>query len=764
MSVPRFNTVIVAIVLLSSTLTAGEEVFRSDGDGIDKSNVVWNSPSERALDSMPIGNGDIGLNVWVEKKGDAHEGDLLFYIAKSDSVSENGDLLKLGRIRVHLTPNIIQDDKTFRQELHLRNGEITVSTGANQENRLRIWVDANRLEIHVEANSAEPCELRAQVELWRNTPRTIDPKSQEMHGMYELSGAPTPLVVEPDVVLPANNNALTWFHRNERTTYPQVFEVQHLGALLAKYPDPLLHRTFGCRMRGDGLIAVNNTSLKSAQPNKQHHLSIAVHLAQTPTIETWLEQLDRVATAGAAINVEAARQEHAAWWRAFWNRSWINVSGPEQTAKVTNGYVLQRWMEACGGRGGLPMKFNGSLFTVGATFAEPSDATRTVLVPDWRNWGCQYWFQNQRHLYWPLIAAGDHDMLAPWFKMYVSALPMAIDKIRTYHQHGGAYFPETTYFWGLTSNSYFGWNNSGNAMEGAFIKSYWSGGIELTAMMLDYYDYTTEREFAVKSLVPFGDAIVAFFDEHWKRDAHGKIRFDPAQALETWHVAVNPMPEIAGLRRVLPRLLRLSEDLTTPAQRERWKKLLADLPPVPIGTDPSGKPILLPAEEFSVERNVENPELYAVFPFRIYGVGKPDLELARNTFSLRRHKRHACWTQDGINAALVGLSEDAKQEAIINFSHSGARFQAFWTAGPDWIPDMDNGGVGMQMLQLMLLQCDGRQIQLLPAWPTDWDVDFKLHAPQQTILEGTVKLGRLRRLVVTPESRRKNVVIPEPWK
>ena len=34
----------------------------------------------------------------------------------------------------------------------------------------------------------------------------------------------------------------------------------------------------------------------------------------------------------------------------------------------------------------------------------------------------------------------------------------------------------------------------------------------------------------------------------FSRDANGKIHLDPAQSLETWHSAVNPLPEIAGLR------------------------------------------------------------------------------------------------------------------------------------------------------------------------------------------------------------------------
>ena len=32
--------------------------------------------------------------------------------------------------------------------------------------------------------------------------------------------------------------------------------------------------------------------------------------------------------------------------------------------------------------------------------------------------------------------------------------------------------------------------------------------------------------------------------------------------------------------------------------------------------------------------NSENPELYAIYPYRLYGLGKPDLDLARHTIDL----------------------------------------------------------------------------------------------------------------------------------
>ena len=53
---------------------------------------------------------------------------------------------------------------------------------------------------------------------------------------------------------------------------------------------------------------------------------------------------------------------------------------------------------------------------------------------------------------------------------------------------------------------------------------------------------------------------------------------------------------------------------------------------------------------------------------------------------------------------------------------------------------------------------DGK-IYLLPAWPVKWNVNFKLHAPQQTVIEASVKNGKVVSLKVTPESWRKDVVL-----
>jgi hypothetical protein len=85
-----------------------------------------------------------------------------------------------------------------------------------------------------------------------------------------------------------------------------------------------------------------------------------------------------------------------------------------------------------------------------------------------------------------------------------------------------------------------------------------------------------------------------------------------------------------------------------------------------------------------------------------------------------------------------------------------------WGPNNDELPDMDHGGVGQMALQLMLLQAEGDKLLLFPAWPKEWDVEFKLHAPQNTIVEGVYCDGKLEQLKVTPHSRAKDIIQCSP--
>jgi hypothetical protein len=691
--------------------------------------VSWSTPSESAAGSMPLGNGDFAANVWVEPTGD-----LLLLLAKSDAWDENAINLKLGRLRVRFDPPL--PTEPFIQWLRLAESAIEIVAG---DTAVRVWIDANRPVLHVDVDADRPREVQVAVETWRAEPRQIKTQTSDM--FKNLAGKnldPHPTIVGPDqVVATGHGDRVAWCHHNEPRS-PDPYEVnlklQGLGAAMATTPHPLLGRTFGAVVQADGATVTRDWQL-TLPPSASHRVRVHAISLFPATADEWREEANRRADGHRDDTAEWA--EHVRWWDAFWRRSWIFVTaqGDEADAafRVTRAYLLQRYMNGAAGRGPFPIKHNGSLFTVG----NPDD-------PDFRRWGGPgFWFQNQRLIYWPMLASGDFDLLRVWLEMYAAMLPLQRLRTSTYFGHDGAHFPETVTFWGAEVSSHYCWTpfeqRSSPEAESPYLRYYWSGGIELVLIMCQYVRYTGDTVFGRGTMLPMAEAVLEFFDQHYGRGEDGKIRFAPAQSLETWHEAVDPTPEIAGLRYTIGRLLGLPDDVVPADVRDRWRTLLSEVRDVPVG-EKDGTPVILPAESFDKKKNVENPELYAVFPYQLFGLGKPDLQLARDTFARRLHREGECWSQDEIQAALLGLTAEAKRGLVRRAgpaAHSDSRFPGFWNAFHDWVPDVDHGGALQLALQLMLLQTDGVGV----AWPAEWDVDFKLHAPGPVTVEGSIRDG-----------------------
>lgn len=367
-----------------------------------------------------------------------------------------------------------------------------------------------------------------------------------------------------------------------------------------------------------------------------------------------------------------------------------------------------------------------------------------------------------------MCATGDFEMLQPLFKMYADEI-YSLSKYRTKKYFGfeGVYIPEVMYFWGSVFTGDYGWTpfekREDPLQESRWHKWEWVAGPELVFMMLDYYDYTQDEEFLKQRIIPFANSVITFFDNFYQTNEKGKIVMYPSQAVETWWDCTNPMPEVSGLHGIIKRLVALPESLTNEFDRLFWNKIHTKLPAIPLRETPSGM-ALAPAERFEDLRNVESPELYAVFPFRLYGVGNPNLEYGINALEHQFNKQGASgWSQDDLFMTYLGLKEQAKTNLVkraLNFDKN-SRFPAFWGPNYDWIPDQDHGGVLMKTFQSMLIQADpySKKIYLTPAWPKEWNADFKLHAPYNTIIEGVVKDGKIESLKVTPSYRKDDVII-----
>ncbi|AUP78119.1 DUF5703 domain-containing protein [Flavivirga eckloniae] len=751
-----FNALAYLLITLVFTITNKSEV---QAQNISDYNPIWNAPCKNSLGSMPLGNGDIGVNAWVEESGD-----LIFYISKTDAWSDNARLVKLGKVRVSFSPNLVTPKTPYFQELQFKQGQWVVKMDEGENKRtIVMWVDANNPVIHVDVEGGKKFKAKVSIEPWRTERRQIE--EYEKFSFFHSRESGEPIYVEPDSIVESGKDELMWLHHNKRSVYRASMELQGLESIIGE--DPLLHRTFGGLIRAEGLTKESSTSLISKKKTKHLNLSVHVLTMEKATIEEWKDKIKDNATKMEALDVALAKNKHLDWWNDFWNTSWVKVSGKntKETNDISRGWYAHRYLMGCAGRGKYPIKYNGSLFTVDA---HPGTKTGHVdpkknWDADYRNWGEPFWFQNQRQVYWPMIATGDFELMKPFFKMYRDALPLAKKRTELYYDHKGAFFPETMLFWGTYANSDYGYDRNNKPLglvRSGYVKRYWQGGLELSVMMLEYFKYTQDTAFLEDTALPIIKEVVTFFANHWPLGKEGKIEMYPAQALETYWNVKNPLPEIAGMKKVLQELMTLTKN-TTEEQRNEWARIAELIPDYPIKLDENGVRYMAPAwENFSKSNNVENVALYSVFPYRQYGLGFDDLEMIQNSFHKKDFKGvYRCWHNDPVYAAYLGLTDEARIHLGNRFVYSGAyRFPAFYIHG-DWVPDHDNGGVAQQTLHAMLLQPVGDKILLFPAWPKEWDVDFKLHAPLNTTIEAVLKDGKIEKLKVTPKERLKDITI-----
>lgn len=770
-------------------------------------NVVWNSQSKNSSESMPLGGGDIGCNVWVENN------DLLMYISRSGTFDENSSMLKLGRLRLSLYPNPFKN--SFRQELKLKEGHIEIS--GDNHTLIKLWVEVFKPVIHIEVSGDQKFTAKAIFEDWRTADRSL--ATDERHQAYGYSNT-TPdkidVITRKDTISP-QPSSLIWYHqnRNNEMIIDREAVQQHLGAVKGQLWNPMKDLIFGGELLAPGMKFTGTMDsiyvaakyrgwiYQSTQPTSKQQIDIVLHTAHSPTRAGWLTGLKQeVAAAGATAGKWTKNTQ---WWAKYWDRSHIFINTDKKGTddkgwEVGRNYNVFRYQLGCNAYGEYPTKFNGGLFVFDADFIKGEYKNR--VTPDFRRWGGgSFTAQNQRLVYWPMLKSGDFDMMKPQFEFYSRALKNAELRTKIYWGHDGASFTEQVENFGLPAGHTYErlWgkdplkprsdsssirvlkNAKGQEMkfiDYGFLTNIWvgdhyDGQLEFSKMILDYQLYTDAD---IHEYLPFIDASVRFFDQHyqyWSKKLNGKPLGDdgklvmyPGSSLETYKGATNPTNTISGMKTVLTELLDLPKSYGTTQQRTYWQAVLKRLPEIST-REKNGKTVIAPAKSWKGKSiNSELPQMYPVFPYHLYGYGHPDLQLAIDTWHFGADSKNqysiVSWHPDPIFAADLGLTDEAQNLTTQKLSNAKYRFPTFWGPGLDWAPDHNWGGSGMIALQEMMMQTVGKKIYLLPAWPKDWNADVKLHAPYNTTIEATIKDGKVEKLKVTPQSRAKDVVVVPP--
>ena len=212
------------------------------------------------------------------------------------------------------------------------------------------------------------------------------------------------------------------------------------------------------------------------------------------------------------------------------------------------------------------------------------------------------------------------------FEFYGRALRLSKQRAALLGKRG-AFFPETMTQFGTFAGGHFGWgaqapqgqgvtgavNCTGVASISGGGRVAWAdsnryhreGGLELSLLALDFLDYSGDERYFGTELLEQIVEYVDYYTSYIVRQKHNGTRaragagagttaaaapsldIFPGQALETWMCTglprpsrnacvTNPMPEIAGLHAVLPRMLHLHWSNgtavlgNTTRRRHRW--------------------------------------------------------------------------------------------------------------------------------------------------------------------------------------------------
>ncbi|MBS1748486.1 MAG: hypothetical protein JST63_01125 [Bacteroidetes bacterium] len=725
-------------------------VFHSTGQSVEDFNLKFNEPGSDSWSSLPLGNGDITAQVWTNK-----DGTIQCYLATSDSRDGMDNPIKVGKLTIRFEPDIITMGKGYKEELLLDEGIFRIK---NSIADIRCRVDANHPVMLISGTSAVPVKIYVTNNIWRKETRNWN--KDEYLAEYGDNEMPFKPFMEADQTM-RMEDCIVWYHRNRNNVFWN--ELMKANDLLNDgITNPLINRTTGAMVAGVGLRPLNDTVLVSAKVQKHFEIKTTVLVRQTATEVAYMNQLRQLADKTNKVKENILLNNHRKWWSDFWNRSYVFFGAGDSklndTLQILNrGYILQRYVNAIGGRGQLPVKFNGAslvLDTYNQSIGRVSGKSADV-----RLWGGAYWWQNTRLIYYPMLASGDFDLIQPFIKFYLDLLPVMRKMTWKFYKQEGARFNETMHFWGAWRGGDIGWNRT-NLQPGIstnpYIKDLIITGLEMGNYLLDFYAYTGDKMMLYEKTIPFIKEVLLYYQNHYYHDASGKLLITPAQACETYINGVNPAPDIAGLSVVIKRTLELTKDT---AVLNLCNKMLPALPALPQTTK-NEKRLLLPIQDYKSIINVEYPELYPIFPFRMYGVGKEDNEIAINTFK-DKSRPYAGWQQTGIQAALLGLTDSASKIMKSNGLAYDKRFRfpGFWGPNYDYTPDQCHAGNYINTIQAMLLQTNADDVYLLPAWPKEWNVKFKLHIPGSKQIEAEWKNGEMVMVKRYPEPKSGEVII-----
>lgn len=621
---------------------------------LSKHDLVFNSPITDPKKGIMVGNGRVGAQVW-------NSNGLTMQISGVDTSPQT--CFSAGLANLYTSPGMDTGYTNIQQRLSLYDGLMTTKYDTDRIVTIMGSPDSEVMGIHVDDSRRGVGSITLDLSVWdvSNLPG----------GSGDVSNINTWRTVTTFA-----DPAVAGFSRGQA-------DPNHFGYTLAATVEGAAFTT----------QTVNSNMVRlTITPSSSYTIWIAcASRYNAPNYDSVTQAknlLNSVKSTGYAATLNAFKN----WWHNFWNKSFVQYSNSSGDADyMENVYYLSNYVIASGAYGSFPFHFINGVYS-------------GVKDEDAGHWSYAYWYWNQRDVYNSFLASNHPDVMKGFNNLYSRNLNALKTYTMTRFGIDGLWAPET-----------MRWDGNANSNDSSeYTRNIMSSAEEAAQNMYLQYKYTNDLSYLRNTAYPFIKEVAKFYTSKLSYESStGKYYMELSNSHETYWNVKNAITDLAAVRALFPRVIEASTLLGLDSSlRPQWQNILNNLAAYPA----DGTKYLPNDPPASPSRNNENVTAELLWPYSVTGIGAEDYGKALASFNTRPFPYGNVWSPDAIQAARLGLGNEA---------YSGMkRMLSIYQNYPNLRTTNTNGefeylGVHLSALNESLLQSYNDKIRVFPALPED---------------------------------------------
>lgn len=548
--------------------------------------VNWSAPfpyetirTNHAPKGPYLGNGDVGVVAHTGYNSQTLRISKVDFVTDgwSDWAGSGAAALPVGGIS--LTVGGQTAAASFAYTMNQPNARLHMTTGTENPVSMTSWISREGNWIVTELTTASAVPVKVSVETFADSARAVYASAASLHGDVMQA------------VRTTRTDGVEWVSRAAVTSRVIGAEVSALWQTAHK--------------------AAGEFEVSSARPVYVVTLVSGGGKTGDPKTEWALEEIGKA----DAARVERMRDNHAAWWRDMWARSYVETGDPMLDRQyLTSIYLLASALDkdapSCPGMYGVwnmddEMMYHGDIHL---------------------NYNTQGGFYS-------VYSANRPELAMPFYRFIELMIPEGRRRAQEdlHNLHGslagkkcrGILFPVSA------------------LGVGAFYGPYWKQTMDApfnVPLFNWYYEYTGDTGFLSEHNYPFLKEIGDFYEDYLVKEPYGdSYRYCITTGAHENSWDLNPASDLCFVELTFRLLLKYSEQLGVDAdRRDLWRDILAHLPGykvvMPTQTPNQGLPVYAKNEDGWDSPN-HAIQMHPVYPAEVLNIDShPDsVQIARNT-------------------------------------------------------------------------------------------------------------------------------------